>query len=40
MDQEGLKRWIAADEAVLEGYRILFEAVEQQGLSGLPGHGE
>jgi ABC-type phosphate/phosphonate transport system substrate-binding protein len=33
MDQEGLKRWIRADAAILEGYRVLFEAVEQQGLS-------
>ncbi len=32
MDQEGLKRWVRADEAILEGYRVLFEAVEQQGL--------
>lgn len=30
MDQEGLKRWIRADDAILEGYRVLFEAVEQQ----------
>ncbi len=28
LDQEGLKRWIRADEAVLEGYRVVFEAVE------------
>lgn len=34
MDQEGLKRWVRADTAVLEGYRVLFEAVEQQGLYG------
>jgi ABC-type phosphate/phosphonate transport system substrate-binding protein len=33
MDQEGLKRWIRADTDILEGYRVLFEAVEQQGLS-------
>jgi phosphate/phosphite/phosphonate ABC transporter binding protein len=33
MDQEGLKRWVRADAAILEGYRVLFEAVEQQGLS-------
>ncbi len=32
MDMEGLKRWIRADADILEGYRILFEAVEQQGL--------
>ncbi len=35
MDQEGLKRWIRADDAVLEGYRVVFEAVEQQGQGGL-----
>jgi len=33
MDLEGLKRWIAADPAVLEGYRVLLEAVERQGLA-------
>jgi ABC-type phosphate/phosphonate transport system substrate-binding protein len=33
MDQEGLKRWIRPDAAILEGYRILFEAVERQGHS-------
>ena len=33
MDLEGLKCWIRADAAVLEGYRVLFEAVEHQGLS-------
>lgn len=32
MDQEGLKRWIRADNAILEGYRVLFDAVEQQGV--------
>jgi phosphate/phosphite/phosphonate ABC transporter binding protein len=31
MDQEGLKRWIRADESILEGYRVLFEVVEPQG---------
>jgi ABC-type phosphate/phosphonate transport system substrate-binding protein len=31
MDQEGLKRWIRADDAILEGYRVVFEAMEQQG---------
>ncbi len=31
MDQEGLRRWIRADDAILEGYRVLFDAVEQQG---------
>jgi ABC-type phosphate/phosphonate transport system substrate-binding protein len=34
MDQEGLKGWARADGAILEGYRALFEAVEEQGLSG------
>ena len=33
MDLEGLKRWIVADEATREGYRVLFEAVERQGLA-------
>jgi len=33
MDMEGLKRWVRADAAILEGYRVLFEAVEQQRLS-------
>jgi ABC-type phosphate/phosphonate transport system substrate-binding protein len=33
MDLEGLKSWHRADPAVLEGYRVLFEAVERQGLS-------
>jgi ABC-type phosphate/phosphonate transport system substrate-binding protein len=33
MDLEGLKRWVRADPAIMEGYRVLFEAVEQQGLS-------
>jgi phosphonate transport system substrate-binding protein len=32
MDQEGLKHWVRADDAILEGYRVLFEAVEQQKL--------
>jgi phosphate/phosphite/phosphonate ABC transporter binding protein len=27
MDQEGLKRWIRADAAIMEGYRVLEEAV-------------
>jgi ABC-type phosphate/phosphonate transport system substrate-binding protein len=30
MDLEGLKKWIPTDLAVLEGYRVLFEAVERQ----------
>ena len=33
MDLEGLKRWTRADPAILEGYRVLFEAVERQGLA-------
>jgi phosphonate transport system substrate-binding protein len=33
MDLEGLKRWIRPDAAILEGYRVLFDAVERQGLS-------
>ncbi len=32
MDQEGLKRWVRADAAIMEGYRVLFDAVERQGL--------
>ncbi len=32
MDQEGLKIWVRADERILEGYRVLFEAVQEQGL--------
>lgn len=31
MDLEGLKSWIRADDATLEGYRVLFEAVERRG---------
>jgi ABC-type phosphate/phosphonate transport system substrate-binding protein len=33
MDLEGLKRWVPADPATLDGYRVLFEAVERQGLA-------
>jgi len=33
MDLEGLKQWIRADPGILEGYRVLFDAVEQQGLA-------
>jgi ABC-type phosphate/phosphonate transport system substrate-binding protein len=33
MELEGLKRWIRADPAILEGYRVLFDAVERQGLA-------
>jgi hypothetical protein len=32
MDLEGLRRWVAADPDIMAGYRVLFEAVEQQGL--------
>ncbi len=32
MDLEGLRRWVCADAAILEGYRVLFDAVERQGL--------
>ena len=31
MDLEGLKRWVAAEPAVMEGHGSLFEAVERQG---------
>jgi ABC-type phosphate/phosphonate transport system substrate-binding protein len=31
MDLEGLKRWLRAEPAILEGYRVLFDAVERQG---------
>jgi phosphate/phosphite/phosphonate ABC transporter binding protein len=33
MDLEGLKSWHRADPAVLEGYRVLFDAVGRQGLA-------
>jgi phosphonate transport system substrate-binding protein len=33
MDLEGLKRWVAADAKILEGYQVLFDAVERQGLA-------
>jgi ABC-type phosphate/phosphonate transport system substrate-binding protein len=33
MDLEGVKRWVAADEEILQGYRVLFDAVEEQGLA-------
>jgi ABC-type phosphate/phosphonate transport system substrate-binding protein len=33
MDLEGLKRWLAADPAILKGYNVLFEAVQRQGLA-------
>jgi ABC-type phosphate/phosphonate transport system substrate-binding protein len=32
MDQEGLKRWIRADPAIMEGYRVLFDALEKSRL--------
>jgi ABC-type phosphate/phosphonate transport system substrate-binding protein len=32
MDMEGLKTWVRADPAILEGYQVLFEAVRRQGL--------
>jgi ABC-type phosphate/phosphonate transport system substrate-binding protein len=32
MDLEGVKRWVRAEPAILEGYRVLFDAVERQGL--------
>jgi ABC-type phosphate/phosphonate transport system substrate-binding protein len=33
MDLEGLKRWIRPDLAIMDGYRVLFEAVEKQKLA-------
>jgi phosphonate transport system substrate-binding protein len=33
MDLEGLKRWLPATPDVISGYRVLFDAVEQQGLA-------
>ncbi len=33
MDMEGLRRWIRPDPAILEGYRILFAAVERQDMA-------
>jgi hypothetical protein len=33
MDLEGLKRWIQPDSAVLDGYQVLFDAVEKLGLA-------
>jgi ABC-type phosphate/phosphonate transport system substrate-binding protein len=33
MDLEGLKRWARADPTVLEGYRVIVEAIDQQGLT-------
>jgi ABC-type phosphate/phosphonate transport system substrate-binding protein len=34
MDMEGVTRWLRAEPAILEGYRVLFDAVDQQGLDG------
>jgi ABC-type phosphate/phosphonate transport system substrate-binding protein len=33
MDMEGLKQWVRCDPDILEGYRVLFEAVERQDLA-------
>jgi ABC-type phosphate/phosphonate transport system substrate-binding protein len=33
MELEGLRRWLAADAKTLEGYRVLLEAAERQGLA-------
>jgi hypothetical protein len=33
MKMEGVKRWIAADSAILTGYQVLSEAVDLQGLA-------
>jgi ABC-type phosphate/phosphonate transport system substrate-binding protein len=33
MDLEGLKRWVRADAAILDGYRPLLDAVDRQGLA-------
>jgi ABC-type phosphate/phosphonate transport system substrate-binding protein len=33
MDAEGLKRWVRADPEILQGYQVLFAAVERQGLA-------
>ncbi len=33
MNLEGLKRWVRADPQILQGYQVLFDAVESQGLS-------
>jgi len=37
MDLEGLKSWIRADDEVMDGYRVLYEAVKKQRL--LPNEG-
>jgi ABC-type phosphate/phosphonate transport system substrate-binding protein len=33
IDLEGLKRWIRPDAEIMEGYRVLFDAVEKQNLA-------
>ena len=33
MEMEGVRRWVAADAHILEGYNCLLEAVETQGLT-------
>ncbi len=33
MEMEGLRRWIPPDAETLNGYRVLLDAVEQQGLA-------
>jgi ABC-type phosphate/phosphonate transport system substrate-binding protein len=33
MDLEGLKQWVRPTPAILEGYQVLFDAVERQGLA-------
>ena len=33
MEQEGLRRWVAADPVTLEGYQVLSDAVDRQGLA-------
>lgn len=33
MEQEGLKRWLAADPEIMKGYQVLAEAVDRQGLA-------
>ena len=32
MDLEGLRKWIVADPTIMEGYRVLNEAADRQGL--------
>jgi ABC-type phosphate/phosphonate transport system substrate-binding protein len=33
MDLEGLKRWVRADPTILQGYQVLFDAIERQGIA-------